>query len=53
MWINPFHVAVRFQLFIRRNPFHATGLFLYPLKTSENLWFSVFSVAIKRDSGMK
>ena len=22
------------------NPFHATGLFLYLLKTSENLWFS-------------
>ena len=22
------------------NPFHATGLFLYPLKISENLWFS-------------
>ena len=22
------------------NQFHATGLFLYPLKTSENLWFS-------------
>ena len=22
------------------NPFHATDLFLYPLKTSENLWFS-------------
>ena len=22
------------------NPFHATGLFLYPLKTSENPWFS-------------
>ena len=22
------------------NPFHATGLFLYPLKTSETLWFS-------------
>ena len=21
-------------------PFHATGLFLYPLKTSENFWFS-------------
>ena len=20
------------------NPFHATALFLYPLKTSENLW---------------
>ena len=23
------------------NPFHATDLFWYPLKTSENLWFSV------------
>ena len=22
------------------NPFHVTGLFQYPLKTSENLWFS-------------
>ena len=22
------------------NPFYATGLFLYPRKTSENLWFS-------------
>ena len=22
------------------NPFHAIGLFLYPLKISENLWFS-------------
>ena len=22
------------------NPFHATGLFLNPMKTSENLWFS-------------
>ena len=22
------------------NPFHATCLFLYPLKRSENLWFS-------------
>ena len=22
------------------NPFHAAGLFLYPLKTSGNLWFS-------------
>ena len=24
------------------NPFLATGFFLYPLKTSENLWFSNF-----------
>ena len=22
------------------NPFYATGPFLYPMKTSENLWFS-------------
>ena len=22
------------------NPFHITGRFLYPLKTSENFWFS-------------
>ena len=22
------------------NPFHATGLFLYPLKTPKDLWFS-------------
>ena len=30
------------------NPFYATGLFLYPLKTSENLWFSdVFLVGRK------
>ena len=31
------------------NPFHATDLFIYPLKTSENLWFSdVFRGNIKR-----
>ena len=31
------------------NPFHATGLFLYPLKTSVNLWFSdVFMGSRKR-----
>ena len=31
------------------NPFHATGLFLYPLKTSEKLWFSdIFRVYRKR-----
>ena len=23
------------------NPFHATGFFLYPLKTSENIWFQM------------
>ena len=34
-------------------PFHAAGLFLYPLKTSQNLWFSdVFRGAQKENSGM-
>ena len=27
------------SVFKNVNPFHATGLFRYPLKTSENLWF--------------
>ena len=31
------------------NPFHATDLFQYPLKTSENLWFQG---ATKGTSGM-
>ena len=31
------------------NPFHATGLFRYSLKTSENLWFFIFSGGIERD----
>ena len=31
------------------NLFHAFGLFLYLLKTSENLWFLVFSEGIERD----
>ena len=36
------------------NPFHATGLFRYPLKTSEKLWFSdVFQGVFKETSGMK
>ena len=30
------------------NPFHATGLFLYPLKTPGNLWFSGF---LKKETG--
>ena len=33
------------------NPFHVTCLFLYPLKKSENLWFSdsfLFSGGIER-----
>ena len=31
-------ILLWFILFV--NPFHATGVILYPLKTSENLWFS-------------
>ena len=31
------------------NPFHATGLFRYPLKTSENLWFSDIFRSVERD----
>ena len=31
------------------NPIHATGLFLYPLKISENSGFLMFSGDIKRD----
>ena len=29
--------------------FHATSLFLYPLKTSESLWFSDFLWGIEND----
>ena len=32
-----------FQNLLVINLFHAPGLFLYPLKTSENLWFLMFS----------
>ena len=32
------------------NPFNATGLFLYPLKTSENLWFSDFFQGVKKET---
>ena len=31
------------------NPFHATGLLRYPLKTSEDLWFSDVFWGIERD----
>ena len=32
--------TLSFRQYTFINPFHATGLFWYPLKTSENLWFS-------------
>ena len=35
------------------NPFHVTGLFLYPLKTSENQSFLVFSGGIEQTSDVK
>ena len=31
------------------NPFHAAGLFLYPLKTSGNFGFLMFSRGIEKD----
>ena len=37
---------------IQINPFHATGLFLHPLKT-ENFGFLMFSGGIERDHVMK
>ena len=30
------------------NPFHATGLFVYPLKTSENFWYPDVSREYRR-----
>ena len=35
------------------NIFHATGPFLYPLKTLENIWFSYAFKGSKKTSGMK
>ena len=38
---NHFLINVRILLFcLRMNPFRTSVLFLYPLKMSENLWFS-------------
>ena len=35
------------------NLFHANGLFWYPLKTSENLWFSDVFRGYQETIGMK
>ena len=41
-------------IFFSINSFYTTGLYLYPLKTSENLWFSdVFRRYRKRPVGFK
>ena len=39
--------------FLYFNPFHATGLFRYPLKAAENLWFSVAFRGHQKTSGIK
>ena len=39
--------------FLYFNPFHATGLFRYPLKAAENLWFSVAFRGYQKTSGIK
>ena len=41
-----------FHLTFQYNLFHATGLFLYPLKASENLWLLMF-LGDKETTGMK
>ena len=35
------------------NPFHATSLFLYPMKTSETLWFSNVFRGVQRETIVK
>ena len=48
---NSLEMPVEISIF---NPFHATDLFQYPLKTSENQRFSdVFQGVLKETSGMK
>ena len=43
-----------FERFSSDNPFHATGLFLYPLKIVENQRFSdVFQGIYRENNGMK
>ena len=44
-----------FEIFCKNfNSFHVTGLFLYPLKTSENLCFFLYFQGVKKETrGMK
>ena len=45
----PLHDTASLSVIAKLNLFHATVIFLYSLKTSENLWFSdVFSWYRKR-----
>lgn len=46
---NPFHTSETRRL----NPFHASGLFVYPQKASGNLWFSDISGVVERGQGMR
>ena len=43
-----FGIILRFFSSMLINPVHVTGLSLYPLKTSENLWFSDVSGGIEK-----
>ena len=47
------HLPTIFCLWKLHNPFYATGVFLYPLKSAENLVFWSFQGAYKETSGMK
>ena len=50
--LKPHYFGFKQQYFL--NPFHGTGLFLYPLKISENQRFSnVFQGVQKETSGIK
>ena len=45
VWITSPVFAANMNRLLLINPFHATSLFLYPLKASENIWsFEVFRV---------
>ena len=41
-------IVLELNIFLS-NLFHAAGLFLYPLKTSEDLWIFYFSGCIETD----
>ena len=43
--------SVTFENYLFINPFNATGIFLYPLKTPENPGFLIFPGGIEKDQG--
>ena len=42
-------ITVNNKLIVQLNPFHTRGLYLYLLKTSENLWFSYVFRGVERE----